>query len=76
VQVAIAIAVMVPKTRALAGAAFAALCVAYMPLHVWDLFRPDPVIAPLSAAIFRIFLQCVFIWVGWSLWRAGEAQRD
>jgi len=71
-QIAIAIAAVVPATRSLAGLAFAALCLGYMPLHVWDLFRDDPVIAPESAAIIRIVVQVLFIVVGWLLWRRTQ----
>ena len=72
VQIAIAALVMIPGTRALGGAAFALLCLGYMPLHVWDLFRPDPVIAPLSAAVIRILIQFGFIWVGWKIWNTRQ----
>lgn len=58
-----------PQTRHIAGLAFAAICAAYMPLHIWDLFRPDPVIAPVSAALLRIVVQVFFIWAGLKLWR-------
>jgi uncharacterized membrane protein len=69
IQLLIGIAALVPKTRARAGLAFAVLCVAYMPLHVWDLFRDDPVIAPLPVAIVRVFLQMAFVWMGWRVWK-------
>ncbi len=75
-QCAIAIAILTPKTRKLAALAFAVLCTAYMPLHLWDLFRDDPVIAPLSAAIFRVGVQCGFIWVGWKLWRTTTVEQE
>jgi uncharacterized membrane protein YphA (DoxX/SURF4 family) len=45
-----------------------------MPLHIWDLFREDPMISPLSAAVFRIFVQVFFIWAGLRLWKQREAQ--
>ncbi len=69
IQLFIAIAVIVPRTRAIGGLAFMALCVAYMPLHIWDLFRDDPMIAPLSAAIVRVVVQCAFIWIGYVIWQ-------
>ena len=72
-QCAIAIAVLIPRTRALAGLIFAVVCTAYLPLHIWDLFRPDPVIAPLSAAIVRIIVQFGFIWAGWALYQRQKS---
>ncbi|MCY4304108.1 MAG: hypothetical protein OXC62_04910 [Aestuariivita sp.] len=70
VQIAIAALVLIPSTRALGGVVFALLCLGYMPLHVWDLFRPDPVIAPLSVAVIRVVIQAGFIWVGWKIWHS------
>jgi uncharacterized membrane protein len=69
VQVAIGLAAIWPRTRALGGLAFAVLCAAYLPLHLWDYVRPDPVFSPPVAATVRVVLQLVFIWAGLALWR-------
>jgi uncharacterized membrane protein len=74
VQLIIAIAVIVPKTRALGGLAFAALCLAYMPLHIWDLFRDDPIIAPMVVAAIRVVVQILFIWIGYVIWQGNKSQ--
>lgn len=68
-QIAIGGAALWPRTRAWAGLAFSALCVGYLPLHVWDYFRPDPVFAPPVAATIRVLVQLLFIASGWSLFR-------
>jgi uncharacterized membrane protein len=77
VEIAIGIGVLVPRTRALAGLAFALLCAAYLPLHVWDFFRPDPIFAPPYMASIRILVQGVLIALGLWLWmrrtRVGSA---
>jgi hypothetical protein len=52
-----------------AGLAFAALCAGYLPLHIWDLFRGDPVITPYAAAIIRVVVQLLFIGIGWLVWK-------
>jgi uncharacterized membrane protein len=69
VQIAIGLAILWPGTRALGGLAFAALCAAYLPLHLWDYVRPDPVFAPPVAATIRVVVQGLFIGVGVLLWR-------
>lgn len=69
VQVAIGLGAIWPRTRAFGALAFAALCAAYLPLHLWDYVRPDPVFAPPVAATVRVVLQLVFIWAGLALWR-------
>ena len=68
------LAVVWPRTRALGGLAFAGLCAAYLPLHLWVQVRPDPVFAPSVAASLRVGVQGLLIWVGLVLWRhAGRA---
>ncbi len=68
-QIIIGLAVLWPASRAQAGLAFALLCAAYMPMHLWDFFRPDPVFAPPFVALTRVFVQILFIWAGRTLWQ-------
>ncbi len=67
-QILIGLAALWPRTRSLGALAFAALCFAYLPLHLWDYVRPDPVFAPPVAATIRVVVQIFFIWVGYTLW--------
>lgn len=71
-QLGIGLAALWPRSRAYAGLAFAALCLCYLPLHLWDFWRPDPVFAPPVAASIRVVFQLFFIAAGWSLWRARD----
>lgn len=59
----------------MAGLAFAALCASYLPLHIWDLFRDDPVITPHSAAIIRVVVQVIGIGIGWLVWKRFKRHR-
>jgi uncharacterized membrane protein len=68
-QIGIGLAVLWPRYRGMAALAFALLCLAYVPLHVWDFFRVQPVFAPVSAAWIRLAVQVGFIAVGLALWR-------
>lgn len=72
-EIAIGVGVLAPRTRALAGLAFALLCASYLPLHVWDFFRPDPIFAPPVLAATRIAVQFGLIALGLWLWRLGRA---
>ncbi len=65
----IGLAILWPRTRAIAGLGFSLLCLAFLPLHVWDLFRESPAITPHSAAIIRVFIQFFLIWMGWAIWK-------
>lgn len=72
-QIAIGLAALLPRTRNLAGLAFAALCTLYLPLHLWDYIRPDPVFAPPIAATIRVAVQMIFILAGYTLWKRTRA---
>jgi uncharacterized membrane protein len=69
VELAIGIGVLIPRTRALAGLAFALLCMVYLPVHVWDFFRPDPLFPVPWGAAARIAVQCAIIALGFWLWQ-------
>lgn len=72
-QTAIGLAALLPRTRSIAGVAFAALCAAYLPLHLWDFVRPDPIFAPPLAASIRVAVQFAFILAGYALWKRTRA---
>jgi uncharacterized membrane protein len=71
-QLLIGFAALWPRTRRWGALAFTALCVAYLPLHLWDYIRPDPVFAPPMAATVRVIVQCGFIAAGWLLARRAR----
>jgi len=75
-QIGVAAMAMVRPTRHVAGLVFAAICLAYVPLHVWDFFRLDPVISPHAAVAARLALQVAFIWIGVTLWRRRSLHID
>lgn len=74
-QIIIGVMALLPRTRALGGFAFAVLCTAYLPLHLWDYFRPDPVFVPPIAATVRVVAQLFFIWIGYTLWKRARATK-
>ena len=72
-QIGVGLAALLPRTRSVGGIAFAALCAAYLPLHLWDFVRPDPVFAPPLAAGIRVAVQFAFILAGYALWKRTRA---
>ncbi|MEQ9316599.1 MAG: hypothetical protein RLN72_12165 [Henriciella sp.] len=69
VELAIGIGVLIPRTRGVSGLVFAGLCLCFLPLHVWDFFRPDPVFPVPWGAGARIIVQLGLIALGLWLWR-------
>lgn len=72
VELAIGTAVLLPRSRGAAGLAFALLCAGYLPLHLWDFVRPDPVFRPPVFAVACVIVQFLLIWAGLALWRMSR----
>ncbi|NNE59151.1 MAG: hypothetical protein HKN36_13680 [Hellea sp.] len=68
-ELLIGLGVLWPRTRAIAGIGFTVLCLAFLPLHLWDLVRENPAITPHSAAIIRVLVQFILMWIGWTVWK-------
>lgn len=68
-EIVIGVGVLMPRTRALAGLAFAVMCLVYLPIHVWDFWRDDPIFSVPWAASARIATQLVLIGLGLWLWQ-------
>jgi len=46
--------------------------IAFLPIHVWDLFRAEPAIGSMNAAIIRVLIQFVLIYLGWRIWKKNS----
>lgn len=60
------------KYRALGGIGFSLLMIGFMPLHIWDLLRDDPMITPYVAAIVRVIVQVLLILAGWRIYKKNK----
>lgn len=70
-EIAIGAGLLLADTRSAAGLAFMLLMLTFLPLHVWDLFRPRPAMGSRAGAVVRLLLQFGLIWWGWLIWQAG-----
>ena len=70
VELLIGIALLIPSTRKLGGLAFMLLMIAFLPLHVWDVVRSDPIMGSAGAAVFRLLMQFGLIYAGFWIWRS------
>ena len=64
-ELVVGLALLIPKYRSWGGLGFMVLMVAFLPLHVWDVFREDPVMGSQAAAGVRLVLQGILIYAGW-----------
>ncbi len=74
VEGAIGVMLLVPRTRALGAAAFCALMIAFMPIHIWDATRDPPAIGSTAAAMVRLVIQVGLI--ASSFWLARSLRRQ
>lgn len=50
------------------------LMVLYLPLHILDALRDQPVIGSETVAYLRLFLQFVLIWLAWNSYRFASTK--
>jgi uncharacterized membrane protein len=76
VEILLGIAALVPRLRPAAGWGIMVLMFAFLPVHVWDVFRSEPAIGSHAAALIRLPIQFVFIlWAGFVAKFAGKPAR-
>lgn len=68
-ELVVAIALILPKYRKWGGLGFMALMVAFLPLHVWDLFREIPAIGESPNPEIRVVVQFLLIYAGWLIYK-------
>lgn len=70
IEVLLGVGLFLPafKQRAAWGLFF--LMIAFLPLHIWDLFRENPAIGSQTAAIIRVPIQ--FLLIAWTWWLTRE----
>ncbi len=75
-EFAVGVLLLIPKTRALGGLAFALLMVGFVPFHVWDFFRDDPMVGPQPAPTIRLAIQFLLIYGGIWIYRRTHPVAD
>ena len=69
----VGILLFIPAYRYLGGLGFMVLMIVFLPLHVWDLFRPDPMTGSMTGAIIRLIIQFALIYGGWWIYKVAQA---
>ena len=71
VEAAVGIMLLIPRYRKWGGLSFMALMIAFMPIHVWDLFRENPAIGAPPMPAIRLVFQFVLIYAGWWIYKSS-----
>jgi uncharacterized membrane protein len=64
-EIVLGIGVFIPQFRQKAAYGIFILMILFLPLHVWDVFRDNPAIGSHKAALIRLPLQFLLIFIGW-----------
>jgi uncharacterized membrane protein len=72
VEGALAVMLFLPKYRHLGGLGFSLLMVAFLPLHIWELFKEEPLVGPEPLTSIRVVMQFVLIYLGWRIYRKAR----
>jgi len=64
-EASLGILTLIPKTRKLGLTGIFLLMIAFLPLHIIDLFRQAPIIGSRMAAIVRLAIQFLLIFLPW-----------
>ena len=68
-ELVVGVALIIPRYRKMGGLLFLLLMIAFLPLHVWDLFREQPAIGEPPAPAIRVAVQFLLIYAGWWVYR-------
>lgn len=70
----IGVMLILPQYKKLGGLAFMILMIIFLPLHIWELFKENPLVGPWPAPLIRLVLQFVLIYAGWWIYRSKKTQ--
>lgn len=62
-EIILGIGVFIPQTRSKATMGIFILMILFLPLHIWDLFKEHPAIGSHQAAMIRVPVQFLFIFI-------------
>jgi len=69
-EVIIGVMMWMPNTRKMGQLLFAGLMISFLPLHIWDMFRVVPALGSPIAAVVRVVIQLLVIYLGFSLYHS------
>ncbi len=64
-EIAVGIGVFIPKFRSMATLGILIMMLAFLPLHIFDVFKENPAIGSHQVALIRLPVQFIFILWAW-----------
>jgi len=65
IEFVLGVGVFIPKYRKLALQGIFLLMIAFIPVHIGDLFSENPVVKPFIAALIRVPVQFLLVYLAW-----------
>jgi len=72
-EILVGVGLFIPLFRQWSAWIVLAMMLAFLPIHIWDIFRSDPAIGSHAAALIRAPFQLIFI--AWSAWIACPCKK-
>ncbi len=72
VEILLGILLLIPKYTKLAATGIILLMIAFLPIHIWDIFSENPAIGSKNAAMIRLPIQFLFIAWAYGIRRFGS----
>lgn len=66
-EIVLGLMLFVPKYTHWGATGLLLLMLAFLPIHVWDVFSENPAIGSSQAALIRLPVQFLFIFIAWKL---------
>ena len=65
IEIVIGIGLLIPSTSKNAALLMFALMVAFLPIHIWDVFRDKPAIGSRNIALIRVPVQFLLLYIAY-----------
>ena len=72
VEAVVGIFLFIPKYREWGGFGFFILMLAFLPIHIWDALKENPMVGPSPAPEIRLAVQVLFIYAGWWIYKKSK----
>lgn len=74
IETCLGVLLIIPNYKKTGGLGFMLLMIAFLPFHVWDLFRDHPAVGPYPAPILRLLFQFLLIFAGYRVFKSYQNQ--
>ena len=75
-EILLGLLLIIPKYHKQAALGIMMLMLAFLPIHVWDIFTDTPAIGSHQTALIRLPVQLLFIAIAWGIMKLGKPTKS